>query len=66
MSHSTLMTQVRHEFEQLAGVSLTQAQAQRLFGLSSEACEAVLSSLVTDGVIAMTGERRYAIAPKRP
>ena len=64
MNHA-LQTRVRSEFEEIPGVSLTLAQAGRLFGLSTEVCEQVLSSLVTEGVIAMTSDRRYIIAPKR-
>jgi hypothetical protein len=65
VSPSALETRVRREFEELPGVSLTLAQAGRLFGLSCEVCEQVLSSLLDEGVIAVTADRRYAIAPKR-
>jgi hypothetical protein len=64
MDHA-LQTRVRCEFEEIPGVSLTLAQAGRLFGLSAEVCEQVLSTLVSEGVIAMTSDRHYIIAPKR-
>jgi hypothetical protein len=65
VSQGALETRVRREFEEIPGVSLTLAQAGRLFGLSADVCEQVLSSLVREGVIAITSDQRYAIAPNR-
>jgi hypothetical protein len=64
VSPGALENRVRREFEEIPGVSLTLAQAGRLFGLSAEVCEQVLSSLVSEGVIAVSTDRRYAITPK--
>jgi hypothetical protein len=65
VSQGALEIRVRREFEEIPGVSLTLAQAGRLFGLSADVCEEVLSSLVREGVIAITSDQRYAIAPNR-
>ena len=42
---------VRGEFREMPGLSLTQAQAGRLWGLDEDACAEVLSHLVTVGFL---------------
>jgi hypothetical protein len=53
-----LLFRIRSEYEEMPGLCLTRAQAQRLWGLEEEACEAVLSALVLAGYL-MTTHRGY-------
>lgn len=41
-----ILHRIRSEYFEMPGLSLTQAQAQRLCGLSREDCEIVLAQLV--------------------
>jgi hypothetical protein len=49
-----LLFRIRSEYEEMPGLCLTRAQAQRLWGLEDEACEAVLSALVLAGYLKKT------------
>ncbi len=49
-----LLCRIRSEYKEMPGVCLTRAQAQRLWRLDDDACEAVLSALVLAGYLEMT------------
>jgi hypothetical protein len=58
-----LVRRVRSEFREIPGLRLTVAQAQRLWGLDRETCEAVLSRLTETHVIAQSADGRiFAVA----
>jgi hypothetical protein len=50
-------SRVRDEFLEMPGLVVTRAQAERLFGLEPELCEAVLTDLVDAGFLANDGGR---------
>ena len=54
-----LVERVRGEFQEIPGLSVTLAQASRLFGISQEICERVLSSLVNEGCVHLTVNGYY-------
>jgi hypothetical protein len=41
---------------------LTCAQAQRLFGMTPDGCQRILTGLVHDGTLARGGDERYRLA----
>lgn len=43
---TNVLLRVRGEYLEMPGLCLTQAQAQRLWGLDTRACEAVLHELI--------------------
>jgi hypothetical protein len=49
-----LMERVRSEYAEMPGLCLTRAQAQRLWGLDSSTCDAVLTALVDAGYLRAT------------
>jgi len=54
MSHhemQTLTNRVRCEFIEMPGLRLTKAQAGRLWGLDTRACQEVIESLVRTGFL---------------
>lgn len=57
----TLVRRIRSEFEEMPGLSLTPAQATRLFGISPEECSRVLQRLVDDGFVCLKSHGRYAL-----
>jgi hypothetical protein len=48
------MERVRSEYAEMPGLCLTRAQAQRLWGLDSSTCDAVLTALVDAGYLRAT------------
>ena len=50
-SRQRLLGRVRSEFLEMRGLTLTFAQARRLFNLREDICTRVLGALVTDGVL---------------
>jgi hypothetical protein len=48
------LSRVRGEYLEMPGLSLTARQAQRLWGLDPETCEAVLEALVHSGFLRRT------------
>jgi hypothetical protein len=53
-----LLRRIRAEFEEMPGMCLTCAQAQRLFGIRADVCQRVLTRLVRDRILCPTiGER---------
>jgi hypothetical protein len=60
----TLQMEVSTEFREMPGLTLTLAQAARLFGTDIGRCERVLGALVDRGVLATNG-RAFAWAGTR-
>ena len=52
-----LLLRIRAEFTESPGLSLTLAQASRLFDLEIDRCERILMSLVDRGQLASRGKR---------
>jgi hypothetical protein len=52
-----LRRRVRDEFLEMPGLVVTRPQAERLFGLEPEICDAVLTDLVDAGFLASDGGR---------
>ncbi len=54
-----LVERIQGEFEEMPGLKLTQAQAQRLFGLGRAECEWLLSILTDSRFLARTPDGSY-------
>jgi hypothetical protein len=57
-----LKTRVRSEFVEMPGLRLTTAQAQRLWNLSPEECEAILSALIEEKTLKRTHDGAFVRA----
>jgi hypothetical protein len=55
-----LVRRIRGEFEEMPGLSLTSAQASKLFGISLDVCPSILSHLIEEGVLHLKSDGRYA------
>ena len=53
-SIADVLQRVRDEYEELPGLRLTPAQAQRLFGLEPAACAALLDALLNENFLSRT------------
>lgn len=53
------LNRIRAEYREMPGLSLTQAQMQRLFGFDAEMCAAAVERLVEVGVLRRTTSGRY-------
>lgn len=60
-----VVRRVRREFDEMPGLQLTLAQAERLFGLREDVCRRVLTALVADGVLRQTPASRFARSARR-
>jgi hypothetical protein len=60
-SREKLLSRVKGEFEEMPCLRLTQAQAQRLFGLRGDVCERVLATLVANETLRLDVDRRYRV-----
>jgi hypothetical protein len=58
-THEHWLVRVRSEYLEMPGLSLTQAQAQRLWGLDAQACETVLAALLQAGFLRRTSQGGY-------
>ncbi len=58
-----LAARVRAEYREMPGLSLTAAQASRLWGIDRSVCEQVLLRLVMEGVLYHTLRGAYVAAP---
>jgi hypothetical protein len=56
------LARVRAEYLEMPGLSLTRPQAQRLWGLEVEACEALLRTLLESGFLRRTSHGGYVRA----
>jgi hypothetical protein len=54
-----LLSRIRGEYEEMPGLSLTPAQAERLWQLDRETCRAALNRLVQRRVLSLTARGRY-------
>ena len=59
-SRDALLRRVWAEFEEMQGLTLTFAQARRLFGLRDDICLRVLNTLLRDGLLCVNAESLYA------
>lgn len=58
----TLFERIAAEYREMPGLSLTAAQAARLWGLDLDYCVAVLQALVAAGRLRHTPEGRFCVA----
>ena len=56
-----LLRQIRGEYEEMPGLSLTLAQAQRLWALDQATCAMVLRTLVERRFLRTTARGRYVL-----
>ena len=54
-----LMNQVRAEYNEMPGLSVTLRQAQRLWAVDRVTCEEALNRLTASGVLRMTARGRF-------
>lgn len=59
-----LVTRVKSEYVEMPGLSLTLPQAQRLLGLDSLTCAALLRDLVESGFLVNTAAGRFLRASR--
>jgi hypothetical protein len=57
-----LATRVRSEYVELPGLRLTAAQAQRLWHLDREECDAVFAALIDAGIIRRMPDGSFVLA----
>ena len=55
----SLLARIRGEYDEMPGLSLTPAQAERLWQLDRETCRAALNRLVQRRVLSLTARGRY-------
>ncbi len=53
------LRRIRGQYLEMPGLCLTRCQAQRLWGLSSERCDALLGFLVYDQFLVVTRDQRF-------
>jgi hypothetical protein len=53
------LCRIRAEYWEMPGLKLTPAQAQRLWGLDREACDRLMTDLVTLGFLARTPDGAF-------
>jgi DNA-binding IclR family transcriptional regulator len=61
-----LVHRIRSEFGEMRGLSLTLAQAARLFGIPLEVCARILVGLADEGLLRSTTEGRYLLRGENP
>jgi hypothetical protein len=59
---SALLRRIRAEYLEMPGLRLTAPQAQCLFGLDSETCDAVLAALLDAKFLSRTHNDLFAMA----
>jgi hypothetical protein len=62
MTSTELLRRIRAEYLEMPGLRLTAPQAQCLFGLDSETCDAVLATLLDAKFLTRTRAGLFAIA----
>lgn len=55
-----LVRRIRGEFEEMPGLSLTSAQASKLFGVSPDVCAGILAYLIEEGMLRLNSDGLYA------
>jgi hypothetical protein len=53
------LVRIRAEYWEMPGLKLTPAQAQRLWGLDRESCNALLDELLISGFLARTSDGAF-------
>lgn len=61
-SRERLVGRVRGEFLEMRGLTLTLAQARRLFNLREDICTRVLNTLVCDGVLRERADGSFGLS----
>jgi hypothetical protein len=56
------MDRIRGEYQEMPGLSLTEPQGQRLWGLTPSACREVLETLMANGFLRRTYQGQYVRA----
>jgi hypothetical protein len=59
MVEESLLERIQGEYDEMPGLSLTPAQAERLWQLDGETCRAALNRLVQRRVLSLTPRGRY-------
>jgi|SRR5215468_4864892 len=59
-----LVERVRREFSDLRGLSLTLAQARRLFDLGHDDCLEIFRQLLQEGFLVLCADDRYRLRPR--
>lgn len=65
-SRAELLRRVMVEFEEMPGLRITHAQAQRLFGLREDVCGRVLATLVDRAILRRDPNGAYVVNGHRP
>jgi Crp-like helix-turn-helix protein len=65
-ARTTLLCRIRSEFEEMPGLSLTLAQAAKLFGIPPETCSRILAQFAEEGLLCLTINRQYIVRIERP
>ena len=60
-AREALVGRIRREFEEMPGLSLTLPQSSRLFGLPSDVCSRILTRLIDERRLRLTGDGRYSL-----
>ncbi len=55
----TLVDRIQSEYEEMPGLCLTCAQAQRLFGIGAVGCSSAMAVLVETGILSRTRTGAY-------
>jgi hypothetical protein len=63
---ATILQRIRAEFREMPGLKLTAAQATRLWHLDPNHSEALLNTLVIDGVLRKRADGAYLISSSEP
>src|SRR3954462_4298901 len=64
-STSTLIRQIRDEYQHMPGLKLTLDQACRLWAVNTETCDAAINALVEEGFLHKTGTGKFIALPRR-
>ena len=58
---SLWMIRIEAEYHEMPGLQLTESQMRRLWGLDGATCAAIISTLVSAGVLWETSKHAYAL-----
>jgi hypothetical protein len=61
-SAATLLQRIQHEYREMPGLKLTEAQATRLWGTDATTCRTVLAALLERGILRRTAAGAYVRA----
>lgn len=63
--HREWLRLIQAEYQEIPGLKLTKPQAQRLWGLDGDLCEALLDSLIASRFLYKTATQAYVLADQR-